>query len=286
MLTQYQTAEGLAHILTLQRHAIDEENRRFVTKGDAEALHDLRVAMRRLHSLFVAFSPAFVPHANFPTLLRQLQKQTNHARDLEVTLSIMKNSPFQLPWLEQQWQDELVSEYARLRHVLPETWETIAVELNEPEQLLGDDLRDIRLGYLTAQLLMAKAKRLKKKRKRLCEKWDEKAAHLLRISGKQTRYLLEPFIGDIAIIHTAVTKLKSFQDLLGDYHDIVVLRQNLKRLRLNATTDQFIQLASAAKHLKQQRNTLRKRILRKYCNKQGKMIDNTLRKVSELLAEN
>lgn len=285
MLTQYHTAEGLVHILTLQRHAIDEGNQRFVTTGDAEALHDLRVAMRRLHSLFVAFSPAFIHQASFPTLLRQLQKQTNHARDLEVTLSILKNSPFQLPWLEHQWQNELEREYARLRDTVPETWETIARKLDEPMKLLGDDLQDTCLGHLTAHLLKSKSKRLKKKRKRLCKKWDEEAAHLLRISGKQTRYLLEPFTGDIAAINKTVTQLKNFQDMLGDYHDVVVLRQKLKRLRINATPVQFAQLKSAAKQLKQQRNMLRQRFIRTYCNKQGKMVDNALQQVSELLAE-
>lgn len=241
--------------------------------------------MRRLHSLFTAFSPAFNPRSRFPASLRQLQKQTNYARDLEVTLALMKKSPFQLTWLEHQWRDELISEYSRLRRVLPQTWETLSGQLIEPMELMNESLPETRLGSLAAQLLADKATHLNKKCKRLCKKWDEKAAHMLRISGKQTRYLLEPFIEDSLSIQSAVMQLKNFQDLLGDYHDIVVLRQQLKQLRPSASYDQKVQLKSAIQQLKRQRNILRKRFIRTYCSQQGKRLASALQQTGRILEE-
>ena len=56
-------------------------------------------------------------------------------------------------------------------------------------------------------------------------------AHRLRIRGKRLRYLLEPFARQHRPCARAVETLKQLQDLLGDHHDMTILRARLKTLR-------------------------------------------------------
>jgi CHAD domain-containing protein len=276
---------GLTALFHEKRRVINEECERFVQIGDAESLHDLRVAMRRLHSLFVAFKPAIRADSPFPVRLKQLLSQTNHARDLEVSLAILRNSALQLPWLEQQWQEELGEEYRQLRATLPDAWRELAPALAEPQQLLLNTLATPSLGELAAVLLRRKAGKLKKQRKQLCRQWDDRAAHKLRIRGKQLRYLCEPFAEELAPSADAVTGLKSFQDQLGDYHDIIVLRSKLKTLQQESDeADRQQQLKKARKILKRQRKKLRKRLERRLCRKGGKL-ERRLKRTASALAK-
>lgn len=283
-LAETDTTVGLIELLAGKRLVIDEECERFINIGDAEALHDLRVAMRRLHSLFIAFAPAIDPAATFPRELRLLQKGTNQARDLEVTLDILRNSHLELPWLEQQWQQQLEDEYRYLRQTLPAAWHALAPALDTPQAMLRKQLPPQPLGELAADLLQAGSKQLEKRRKSVCRHWKDKSAHKLRILGKQLRYLLEPFNDEVAACAKAVQQLKQFQDLLGDYHDIVVLRDKLKRLQQDAEPAQAKQLKRARKQLKQNRQSLRKQVLADYCAKKGKKLHKSLTKTGRALA--
>lgn len=284
-LGQTTVTAGLTALLQGKRQTIDAESARFVRIGDTEALHDLRVAMRRLHSLFVAFAPAIVPDAPLPGELRRLQKTTNHARDLEVTLAIVRNNSLELPWLEQAWREELESEYRQLHERLPMAWQRLAPALDTPAQLLRGELPPQSLAEFAAALLQPRVKRLKMGRKGLCRHWRDKPAHTLRIAGKQLRYLLEPFSEASPAIANAVTQLKAFQDLLGDYHDIVVLQGRLKKLRQNAPTEQIKRLNQADKHLKRQRRVLRRQFRSRYCGGSGKKLHKALRQARDALAK-
>ncbi len=286
-LTATDIRSGLAFLFKSKRQTIDEESERFVTIGDAEALHDLRVAMRRLHSLFVAFAPAIAPSNPFPRELKSLQKSTNHARDLEVALSILRNSQLELTWLEHRWQQELEREYTQLRQTLPAAWKELSPALDDPWQLLCDThhLPPQDLGHFAAELLQAKTGKLKKRQKKLCRDWQDRPAHKLRIIGKQTRYLLEPFAEGDASAKKGVTKLKSFQDLLGDYHDVVVLRGKLKTQQSRCDPTTANQLKQARKQLKRELKSLRKAFQKHYCHNKDIKLLNTLHKSGKALAK-
>src|SRR6058998_2102636 len=67
--------------------------------GDAEALHDFRVAMRRLRSTLRAYQPqleAVVP-AKLRRRLRDLARATGEARDVEVQISWLERQRTELP---------------------------------------------------------------------------------------------------------------------------------------------------------------------------------------------
>jgi len=88
-------APGAAHRIALSLlDAATAARERLPDTGDAEALHDFRVAMRRLRSTLRAYQPqleAVVP-AKLRRRLRDLARATGEARDVEVQIS----------WLERQ----------------------------------------------------------------------------------------------------------------------------------------------------------------------------------------
>jgi CHAD domain-containing protein len=260
-------AMGLTALLKEKTRAIDTECERFVSVGDAEALHDLRVALRRLHTLFSGFASCFREESSLPQRLRTLLKETNAARDLEVSLSLIEQQRLALPRLQQKWQAELKEEYHRLRENLPPVWRNLSAELDAPQQILVVNLPEMSLGAYAAALIATKEKRLRRKGKLLLGKWGKKRAHRLRIAGKRLRYLLEPFTEDSAPAASAVARLKRFQDLLGDYHDIVVLRQRLLSLPRENTAMSEMPLEHAAQQLKRSRRHLRNDFLHQYRSK-------------------
>ena len=278
-------AEGLTYLLREKTRAIDSECARFLAEGDAEALHDLRVAMRRLRSLFAGFALCFREGSTQPKRLRALHKETNAARDLEVTLALVEKLQLALPALQQQWREQLEQEYRRLREGIPPAWRALSVELTSPEGLLAESLTEMPLGAFAASLAGVEEKKLLRGMKSLSEQWKEQRAHKLRISGKRVRYLLEPFTEESKASVAAVAELKQFQDLLGDYHDVMVLRQRLHALRREDSREQRDQLERAGRRLKKTLRQLRKSFLHQYWSKQRRRLRDTLQQAQRSLTQ-
>jgi CHAD domain-containing protein len=246
------------HSLLQQRlQQVQREAKRFARhsgQADPEVLHDLRVAMRRLLSLYQAFAPAIAPQDPNPVLLRNLFRQTNPARDREVALALLERLDPPLPWLTAQWQEE--------RHQATTALQHLPVELSAltPPQL-DTDHPAIPLGELAATQLAPQLKRFRRQAKKLRKHWHIARAHQLRIRIKKLRYLLEPFTRQHRPCARAVGQLKRFQDHLGDYHDIQLLRERLKAIRRN-TSDPAPrrQLKQARRQLRNVQKTLRRTI--------------------------
>lgn len=258
---------ALGKLLQEKRQVLDRECERFVRIGDPESLHDLRVAMRRLHSLFIAFAPCFDTENTQEKSLKALFKETNHARDLEVTLALLDKHHMELPWLQQQWQNELESEYRRLRECLPLGWHSLSQQFSTSRITLAEQLPSETIGAYASTHINRQKKALLKRIKHVSQKWDDSHAHKLRIRGKRLRYLLEPFAEGESQANRAVSKLKRLQDQLGDYHDLVVLRQRLEQLRQDSPLTHYKALKQAGKKLKQQQQRLRSTIRKDYSGK-------------------
>jgi len=258
---------SLERLLLAKRQVLDREYERFVRVGDPESLHDLRIAMRRLHSLFIGFSPCFNTNNAKEKSLKALFKETNHARDLEVTLALVDKHQLGLPWLQQQWQKDLATEYLRLRECLPSGWRSLSKQFNTPQTLLNEQLPSEAIGVYASIQINRQKKKLLKRIKRVSKNWDNRHAHALRIRGKRLRYLLEPFAEGESQANIAVSKLKRFQDQLGDYHDLVVLRQRLKRLQQDSPLTHYKALELAREKLKQKQQDLRRTIRKDYSGK-------------------
>ncbi len=277
-------AQGLIHLLREQSTAIDSECNRFLSSGDTESLHDLRVAMRRLRALFSGFSPCFSTDTSLPKKLRSLQQSTNTARDLEVGLALVDKWPLTLPGLRQQWQVQLDEEYRRLSEYVPARWQEISRELQTPERLLERTLPSTSLGAFTAAMEAKETKKLLVEIKSLNRKWSKRRAHNLRIHSKRARYLLDPYLDESQAVAAAVTPLKRLQDLLGEYNDIVVLRQTIRAsLHHNLLSDSD-RPRQAERLLKQRAKKLRKLFLHDYTGKRERCLQHTLHQAGDSLA--
>lgn len=204
---------------------------------EPEALHDFRVALRRLRSCLKAYRDYPECRVGKKRLksIKALARTTNPPRDSEVMLQ----------WV--QGKHDVLDGDAR--QVL-ERWETRLQQ--ETEQGYADAIAVIRKRFPS---LYRKLKRkLKKMRRRassrqygeetlvLLAKLDRELVaqlhqaqhsdkpetlHRARIIGKQVRYLITPLEDDSERVKTAVSECKQFQDLLGDINDAHVRQQAL-----------------------------------------------------------
>lgn len=197
--------------------------RRLKRDTDPEALHDFRVALRRLRSVLRAYRPWLdaVPK-KLRRRLREIARATSAGRDAEVCLA----------WLEEQKDaagpgyDRFRTRLERLRddaysHVRADVLAAFA----DVEPRLRRRLKDIRRGKpaaktsyaaATAERLREHAARVAADLARIESVADTATIHDARIQAKRLRYLLEP-LADAALpaARATVKDLKAFQDETG-----------------------------------------------------------------------
>jgi CHAD domain-containing protein len=221
--------------------------RRRVVRGedDPEALHDYRVALRRIRSVTRALRSITLP-AQAPRLervLRRIARGTGPARDLEVLAAWVREAGERVPpGLGLVLGQELARERERTGGVLGEVLRTRVhaevVDLFEgvfrkPEELLegaprpfSEVARQAALPLVTAAIAAAEA---------LVASPGMAALHQLRISLKRVRYALEAFAGGWTpgVLRMRAT-LRRMQDQLGAVHDADVHAQWVVRAVVRA----------------------------------------------------
>jgi len=216
-----------------------------VRVGEApEALHELRVCLRRLRSTLQAFAGSLERRPTQKALarLRELGARSNAARDAEVQLGWLEARRSQLSrgrraalgWLMRELALRRDQAHAQLRAYAPEHF----------EKLRGDLERSLR-GYRTwvhvagpdpsptfASVLAGKlrehAAQLRVRLGAIASVSDTEACHAARIEAKRLRYLLEPAAPYVPAGKRVVRSLKELQDVLGEMHDLEILMQTLE----------------------------------------------------------
>ncbi|MBL8960862.1 MAG: CHAD domain-containing protein [Gemmatimonadetes bacterium] len=200
--------------------------------GDPEALHDFRVAVRRLRS-WLRSHRAALGRRNVKRPLRALRAvahATNAPRDAQVFTAWLDETMDGLTarqkagaaWLRQQFA-------AAPTQPLPDREAAAADEaLAELERMLpiykatlhldGEVLEPTFARGLSVALRRASA-RLQRRLKELGEPQEAGPLHQARIAGKRLRYLLEPLAPHLAGAPAAIAELKQMQDTFGDLHD-------------------------------------------------------------------
>jgi len=209
---------------------------RMVPVRDDEALHDFRVALRRLRSCMRAYRPFFddTVRKRDRQAVRELARATGAARDLEV----------QLAWLDSAGLPADATAGARvlstrlrdarrpadreaLRAVHRFPAERARIEpafLRHIETIdRSAPLRSTTTATAAAALAGPALDELESRLDAIGEEGDEAAIHEARIAGKRVRYLLEPFAAAVQGGPALLKRLRRFQDDLGDLHDIDVL---------------------------------------------------------------
>jgi CHAD domain-containing protein len=211
--------------------------------SDTEALHDFRVALRRLRSCLRAYRPWLEESLPKKLLrrLRDLARATGPGRDTEVQIDWLRGRARHLSsyhrvglaWLLARLED-------RKRAANDELDELVPRELPRLEEGLRRRLSTYRtevhldasaprttLAEVTAGLVREQAAELQSHLARVDGPEDEEEAHQARISAKRLRYLLEPLVDELPQAAAVVKHMKGLQDLLGELHDAHVLEAEL-----------------------------------------------------------
>jgi len=203
--------EFVAEILTLQI-ALYHSRARLEARTDSEALHDLRISVRRIRSLLRPMrSISEVMALN--NVAAEVGRLTTPARDLEVLIEELEERGF--PDLAQFRKAHLDYDYSKI--LKSPALKNLFTQLDEWPSIFR--LAEINGGLQHVQSQIEKS--LTKQIDRLHAAVDdaESDRHELRILVKRTRYLTEAFPKLSPLSGKAASSLKALQSALGAWHD-------------------------------------------------------------------
>lgn len=209
---------------------------RFVTGDDPEALHDFRVALRRLRSLVGAYKPYIkdcLPKKQ-RRRIKDIAAATGLARDTEVQLQWLhprltqakEHEAAGFAWMVQRLQARLAEEYADLQNTLPPSFNRLHERLGKRLALEYDEHRTP-FGQIAQQLIHHAAETFRQHLDGVHGESDSEQIHQARIIGKRLRYLIEPLAKADAAYKPLLKELKTLQDLMGELHDAQVFAEEL-----------------------------------------------------------
>jgi CHAD domain-containing protein len=218
---------------------------RLQDKEDTEALHDFRVALRRLRSCLRAYRDPLEGTLPKKLLkkLRRLAQATNPGRDTEVQIEWLRGrgrhlSSYHragLSWLLARLEERMQAAYDEMEAELKEEFLEAETELRRRLSIYRTEVRldgsgsRTTLADVTAEILREHVRELGEHLARVETVEDEEEAHEARIAAKRARYLLEPLADELPAAGPLIKRFKAFQDLLGDLHDAHVLETELSQ---------------------------------------------------------
>jgi CHAD domain-containing protein/CYTH domain-containing protein len=231
-------------------------HKRLVDEADDEALHDLRVALRRLRSWERAFRPYLRDDLakKLRRRLRNLASDTGASRDLEVHLAWLTSQRRSLGRRQRAGLNWLVAELEARKSDADEVLERDVQDRfhrlhDRLARALGSYREQLRLrrdgsavplpafGDALAPRVRTLARELQDHLSHVTSERDERESHEARINAKRLRYLLEPVVKIVPGAGDIVDQLKSLQDVLGDLHDAQVFGDEITKLALDATPE-------------------------------------------------
>lgn len=198
---------------------------------DGEALHDFRVALRRLRTAARAYgelAAELVPDKP-RRKLKRLAAATNATRDAEVFAAWLQAQRKTLPagarsgahWLQARLARQLRADYARLRAELPQAFARQARKLTPLLEAAAAGASDAGPSFarLTADALGPLLEAYAAARCALADPPSPAQLHALRLAIKRLRYVIEPLAGELPQAKALQRQLAAWQDLLGEIHD-------------------------------------------------------------------
>lgn len=231
---------------------------RLSDRADAEALHDFRVAVRRLRVTLRAY-PGL--HEGVPRKqrrrLRKLARATNTIRDAEAQLTWFRDRSARFTPSQRAALDGLRARLrARRRRAQANSHAKLQRRFAKLEPKIRQALTSLQSNAgpheppFRTIAAAALVKYVMDLRKRLDDHGGGAISaadlHATRIAAKRLRYLLEPVERDIARGARLIDQLKRLQDLLGGLTDAHELGAELRRA---AELDQPVGIAAATKVL-------------------------------------
>lgn len=209
-----------------------------ISGKDPEALHDFRVALRKLRSLLSAYGNE-LPEEIKPQdqkALRKLFRRTGNFRDYQV----------QKKWLDQHCHaikpDKAYSDFIQalfteeclkkqnpssIYPYLEKTFPPVKKKLLATLAKHKTRTNCRTFADVSAQKIVAAGKDLQKCLNNLINTGDYSTIHDSRIATKTLRYLLEPLSPVATGLTPFIEKLELLQRVLGNMHDLDILRHRL-----------------------------------------------------------
>jgi CHAD domain-containing protein len=237
-------AEEAARLIALELlDRTADAGRRLADPTDPMALHDFRVATRRLRSCLQGYRPELEGSVSrrLRRRLARLARATRRSRDLEVhqswereqAPSLSERQRVGLRWhlarleARRRRADRQVGElverrFARLEGRVRQRLERYRLRIerdpsrrrHEAAAVLGSRIRKLG-GDLECRLGAVRTMS------------DARPAHRARIAAKRLRYLLEPIRSELDGVEPLIADLRSLQDTLGELHDSRTQRSEL-----------------------------------------------------------
>jgi CHAD domain-containing protein len=231
----------ITRIARRQLRATDATWERLRRADDDEALHDFRVAVRRLRSTLQAYRAQLgdVVRPKDRHRLRRLADATGTARDAEVQIARLVAlrrelgadaqvvvAPM-LRRLRRRMRDGYATARARIEAGYPPAARALERRLRRAEAT-GDALP---FRMVIGRLVASHTADLRPLLERVPTLGAPRVLHEARIEAKRLRYVLEPVRRMVPGSTLLVHRLERLQDLLGDLHDLQVLEQTLAAAR-------------------------------------------------------
>jgi CHAD domain-containing protein len=223
---------------------------RLADASDADALHDFRVALRRLRSALRAYRPWLGRAASrkVRSALRDLGRATNAGRDAEVQAEWLAAQARELPdharagaaKLAERLQKRRLPRAGELRAALQSSADKILERL-EFQENASPAFSAVYEALLGEHAAVAAARLAAVGRADQVEE-----AHEARIALKRLRYLLEPLADELPLAAPLLETVKELQDLLGELHDAHVLDETLVNAKASRATPRAALAALAA----------------------------------------
>jgi CHAD domain-containing protein len=250
------TADAALAAIAERRRLSKDARGRFLRDADPDALHDLRVALRRLRAAISLFEPAVVlPRRSGDDRLKQLGRRLARLRDADILCGALtsdeaKASGVAATVVERQ-EDGRATALSRAERALRRRrtkrlfrglarWEReprfvvspdVMVETTLPPRLLARAEAFVAHPAWALKIRRDAEGRLEDAERHLDREGLHDALHQLRRRAKQVRYELEiagPLLGRDET--PAVEYLRSIQDALGELQDIRIIEAMLDRL--------------------------------------------------------
>ena len=211
-----------------------------IREGNAGAVHDARIATRRLRALLpiaLAAAPDGQRNAVSATL-RQLRRTLGAARDADVSLDQLEGLELRIPSASHAIASlrlTLLDRQASARRRMVKQLERLPLEeLEAAVARLGSwfTRRSAARSRATAEAIELRARKLGEDIERAGGVYFPKRTHAVRISAKKLRYLLEFTLDDPDRKRT-LKALKNVQQRLGKLQDRHTLAQAVDAERAN-----------------------------------------------------
>lgn len=203
---------------------------------DADAVHDLRVHMKRTRALFAlteSLDPGFHARREFRPF-RTLARATRRLRDIQVQIELFEHSTRRLKQKPESFRGFLKHLEARLKRDFqascgPEPPEALGEAAGRLQQVLAGLSAEASLPRAEARYHQLKGEFLDL----ACRAGeDDSVLHELRTRAKQTHYTWEitkACFGRLGGERLFVGRVKRLHGLLGDWHDREVAFEHLER---------------------------------------------------------